>query len=33
MIEVQRTYQAMQRFLDGEHERQRRAINSITSNS
>ena len=33
LIEVQRSYQAMQRFLDGEHERQRRAINSITSNS
>lgn len=33
MIEVTRNYQAMQRFLDGEHERQRRAINSITSNS
>ena len=33
MIEVTRNYQAMQRFLDSEHERQRRAINSITSNS
>ena len=33
MIEVQRNYQAMQRFLDGEHERQRRAISSITSNT
>ncbi|MGH6891266.1 MAG: flagellar basal-body rod protein FlgF [Dongiaceae bacterium] len=33
LIEVTRNYQAMQRFLDGEHERQRRAINSITSNS
>ncbi len=33
LIEVTRNYQAMQRFLDSEHERQRRAINSITSNS
>lgn len=33
LIEVTRNYQAMQRFLDGEHERQRRAINSITSSS
>lgn len=33
LIEVTRTYQAMQRFQDSEHERQRRAINSITSNS
>jgi flagellar basal-body rod protein FlgF len=33
LIHVTRNYQAMQRFLDGEHERQRRAINSITSNS
>jgi flagellar basal-body rod protein FlgF len=33
MIEVTRNYQAVQRFIDSEHERQRRAINSITSNS
>lgn len=33
LIEVTRNYQAMQRFLDSEHERQRRAISSITSNS
>jgi flagellar basal-body rod protein FlgF len=33
LIEVTRNYQAMQRFLDNEHERQRRAINSITSSS
>lgn len=33
LIEVTRNYQSMQRFLDTEHERQRRAINSITSNS
>jgi flagellar basal-body rod protein FlgF len=33
MIEVTRNYQAVQRFIDAEHERQRRAINSITSNS
>lgn len=33
MIEVTRNYQTVQRFLDGEHDRQRRAINSITSNS
>lgn len=33
LIEVTRNYQTMQRFLDNEHERQRRAINSITSNS
>ncbi len=33
LIEVTRSYQAMQRFLDSEHERQRRAISSIISNS
>ncbi len=33
LIEVTRNYQAMQRFLDNEHERQRKAINSITSSS
>jgi flagellar basal-body rod protein FlgF len=33
LIEVTRGYQAMQRFMDSEHERQRRAISSITSNS
>jgi flagellar basal-body rod protein FlgF len=33
MIEVTRNYQAVQRFLDAEHERQRRAISSITSNT
>jgi flagellar basal-body rod protein FlgF len=33
MIEVTRNYQTVQRFLDSEHERQRRAINSITSSS
>jgi flagellar basal-body rod protein FlgF len=33
MIEVTRNYQAVQRFLDAENDRQRRAINSITSNS
>jgi flagellar basal-body rod protein FlgF len=33
MIQVTRNYQAVQRFLDGEHDRQRRAINSITSSS
>jgi flagellar basal-body rod protein FlgF len=33
LIEVTRTYQSIQRFLDSEHERQRRAISSITSNS
>jgi flagellar basal-body rod protein FlgF len=33
MIEVTRNYQTMQRFLDGEHERQRRAISSIISNT
>jgi flagellar basal-body rod protein FlgF len=33
MIQVTRNYQTMQRFLDGEHERQRRAISSITSNT
>jgi flagellar basal-body rod protein FlgF len=33
MIEVTRNYQTMQRFLDSEHERQRRAISSITSNT
>jgi flagellar basal-body rod protein FlgF len=33
LISVTRNYQTVQRFLDGEHERQRRAINSITSNS
>lgn len=33
LIQVTRNYQSVQRFLDSEHERQRRAINSITSNS
>lgn len=33
LIHVTRNYQTVQRFLDGEHERQRRAIASITSNS
>jgi len=33
LIEVTRSYQSMQRFLDSEHERQRRAISSIISNS
>jgi flagellar basal-body rod protein FlgF len=33
MIEVTRTYQAVQRFIDAEHERQLRAINNITSTS
>ncbi|HEY1383557.1 MAG TPA: flagellar basal-body rod protein FlgF [Dongiaceae bacterium] len=33
MIQVTRNYQAVQRFLDGEHDRQRRAINSITSST
>jgi flagellar basal-body rod protein FlgF len=33
MIEVTRNYQSVQRFIDAEHERQRRAISSITSNS
>ncbi|WP_162917120.1 flagellar basal-body rod protein FlgF [Dongia deserti] len=33
MIEVTRNYQAVQRFMDAEHERQRRAISSITSNT
>jgi flagellar basal-body rod protein FlgF len=33
MIEVTRNYQAIQRFLDSEHERQRRAISSITANT
>ena len=33
MIEVTRNYQAVQRFIDAENDRQRRAINSITSNS
>jgi flagellar basal-body rod protein FlgF len=33
MIEVTRNYQTMQRFLDSEHERQRRAISSITANT
>lgn len=33
MIEVTRNYQAIQRFIDAEHERQRRAISSITSNT
>ncbi|HEY3148447.1 MAG TPA: flagellar basal body rod C-terminal domain-containing protein, partial [Dongiaceae bacterium] len=33
MIQVTRNYQSVQRFLDGEHDRQRRAINSITSSS
>jgi len=33
LIQVTRNYQAIQRFIDAEHDRQRRAINSITSNS
>jgi hypothetical protein len=33
LIEVTRNYQSMQRFLDSEHERQRRAISTIISNS
>ena len=33
MIQVTRNYQTMQRFLDSEHERQRRAISSITANT
>jgi flagellar basal-body rod protein FlgF len=33
MIQVTRNYQSVQRFIDAEHERQRRAISSITSNS
>jgi flagellar basal-body rod protein FlgF len=33
LIEVTRNYQSMQRFLDNEHERQRKAINSITASS
>ena len=33
MIQVTRNYQTVQRFLDGEHDRQRRAINSITSST
>lgn len=33
MIEVTRNYQTVQKFLDGEHDRQRRAINSITASS
>ena len=33
LIQVTRNYQSMQRFLDNEDERHRRAINSITSNS
>jgi flagellar basal-body rod protein FlgF len=33
MIEVSRNYQTVQKFLDGENDRQRRAINSITSSS
>jgi flagellar basal-body rod protein FlgF len=33
LIEVTRTYQSVQRFLDAEHERQRRAIGSISSNT
>ena len=33
MIEVTRNYQTVQRFLDSENDRQRRAINSITSSS
>lgn len=33
LIQVTRNYQAMQRFMDSEHERQRRAISSIISNS
>jgi hypothetical protein len=30
---VTRNYQSVQRFIDAEHERQRRAISSITSNT
>ena len=33
LIEVTRSYQSVQRFIDAEHERQRRAIGSITSNT
>jgi flagellar basal-body rod protein FlgF len=33
MIQVTRNYQSVQRFIDAEHERQRRAISSITSNT
>lgn len=33
LIQVTRNYQSIQRFIDAEHERQRRAINSIISNS
>lgn len=33
LIEVTRNYQSVQRFMDAEHERQRRAIGSITSNT
>jgi flagellar basal-body rod protein FlgF len=33
MIDVTRNYQSVQRFIDAEHERQRRAISSITSNT
>jgi flagellar basal-body rod protein FlgF len=33
LIEVTRNYQSMQRFMDSEHERMRRAINGIISNS
>lgn len=33
LIQVTRNYQAMQRFQDSEHERQRRAIGSIVSNT
>jgi flagellar basal-body rod protein FlgF len=33
MIQVQRSYQSIQRFLEGEHERMRRAVNYIIPSS
>lgn len=33
LIEVTRSYQSVQRFMESEHERMRRAINNITSSS
>jgi len=33
MIQVTRNYQAVQKFLDQEHQRQLSAISSITSNT
>jgi len=33
MIQVTRNYQAVQKFLDEEHQRQLNAVSSITSNS